>query len=902
VKVAIRLPDGSSVDGVTSTLSQSGGQVDLAALDRPIDPASIEGADVEASFAVGANWLTVPVRIVRWGDSSLQLRFRVASVTEEAKVVRIVFGRADAWIDWAAYPEDHPLASLWRVLVSIGGLFRAPDAAPPAASPPTPLVPPRRIARVGRLAAIMLLCMLPPATAQVPGSLTIRPIAQPVAPLPPVEMPAPTAGVRVIRRTLHELGVPGPLTLRGTSPLQGVQFGVRADEVVTEATLDVVGAMSPALIPAFSNDTVTLNEQYVGTIPVVPSAPTFNLRIPLSPVFFQDINRLNFNFSGRYTNDCMDPLSTLLWSTVYDSSTLTLTLQRLPPQRELQRLPLPFFDPREQTQLTLPFLLPANPSNPALTAAGIVASWFGQLSAFRGAVFPVLATPPTEGNAVLVVVGDTAPAGMALPPITGPTVGVIANPADKLSSLLLIAGRTGEEAVVAAQALVLGSRALAGSVTGVSAPEIAVRKPYDAPAWIPTDRPVRFGELAPPEDLQVHGYTGLVHVPFRTAPDLVTWRNHGFAERLRWRAPDAPVVDVAPSRFDAGINGVYLDSFSLAASPHAPSWLAWLTSPGGAPREVRMDVPPYALASSNDLQFFFDARPLNRGKCVATPQDIRMALDPESSIDLSRAYRFTSMPNLGFFAGSGFPFTRMADLSSTAVVLPERPTPVEIGAFLTMMGRFGSLTGIPSVRVAVVRPNQVATLADRDLLLMSTLPHLGSAASLLSDTRLRVEGERVTMVLPTPFDRVRAWFGESGARDRAEAATRFTAAFGESGMAMVSGESPLAAGKSLVALLAGEPQGLDAIVASLRDPDRARQIQGDLALLSADRVTSYRVGPRYYVGWLPPWMWPDLLLRDQPFGLFGLVAGGSLLLGLAMFWAMRRRAAWRVRQLAERLQ
>ena len=110
--------------------------------------------------------------------------------------------------------------------------------------------------------------------------------------------------------TIHELGALGPLTLRGTSELQGVQFGIRADEVVTAASLNLSGATSPALIPEFSNVTVTLNEQYVGTIPVNHDQPRFqNLEMPVSPVFFQDNNRLNFRFSGRYTPECNDPLS-----------------------------------------------------------------------------------------------------------------------------------------------------------------------------------------------------------------------------------------------------------------------------------------------------------------------------------------------------------------------------------------------------------------------------------------------------------------------------------------------------------------------------------------------------------------------------------------------------------------
>ena len=151
------------------------------------------------------------------------------------------------------------------------------------------------------------------AVAPLPGS------AQTYAPMPNdasaaglSSQPGPASGgqTRRLVLTLHQLGAIGPLTLRGTSPLQGVQFGVRADEVVTAATLNLSGAMSPALLPEYSNDTVTLNEQYVGTIPVDRDHPRFdNLVLPISPVFFQDNNRLNFRFTGRYTPECNDPLS-----------------------------------------------------------------------------------------------------------------------------------------------------------------------------------------------------------------------------------------------------------------------------------------------------------------------------------------------------------------------------------------------------------------------------------------------------------------------------------------------------------------------------------------------------------------------------------------------------------------
>ncbi|EGC98290.1 cellulose synthase regulator protein, partial [Burkholderia sp. TJI49] len=70
-------------------------------------------------------------------------------------------------------------------------------------------------------------------------------------------------------------------------------------------------------------------------------------------------------------------------------------------------------------------------------------------------------------------------------------------------------------------------------------------------------------------------------------------------------------------------------------------------------------------------------------------------------------------------ANSGFPFTRFADLSQTAVVMPDRPSPQELEAYLTMLGHMGEWTGFPALRVQVVRAGEVAALAGgKDLLVI----------------------------------------------------------------------------------------------------------------------------------------------------------------------------------------
>ena len=920
--ITIRLADGRTVAATTLDLSQGGANVRS---ERPGDVTDV--GDVVVDITVGGEALALPARVVRWGGTSMQLRWQPVTVDDESDVVRAVFGRADAWTDWSTYPDDRPLASLWRVLVSIKGLFRPPERE--VARTPGP-VSGGRAAKVAGLLALALLAGAPALaqtqtqiqTRRTPDNgMTVRVIPQAVPPLtltpqrpaafvpavpqPAAAAPAPAAplvadtgtrpGVRRIVYNLRQLGAAGPLALRGTSELQGVEFGVRSDEVVTGAQLSLNGAMSPALIPEASNITVTLNEQYVGTIPATRDPPTFQVDVPINPVFFRDNNRLNFRFTGRYTQDCNDPLSGLLWGTVDDSSTLTLTVQRLPPQRDLSRLPQPFFDGYQKDLLMLPVVLAGNPSNDALRTAGIVASWFGQLASYRGTNFPVIADAPAEGNAVVVVVGSEGRSLPGLPPINGPTLAVVPNPNDPLASLLVVGGRNGDEAAAAATALVLGSRTLGGGVATVQPPQVAAREAYDAPSWLPTNRPVRLGELVDAAELQTVGYVGLVKVPFRTAPDFFTWRNRPFEMKLRYRAPPGPVIDLRPSRLDVNINGIYLDTLSLAPAGAGDGWFSRLFSFGSAQAAgARIGVPAYDVFGSNEFRFYFDARPLHRGECAAIPQDLRMSVDPDSTIDLSSGHRFAQMPNLAFFVNSGFPFTRMADLSETAVVLPDRPSGVEVSAFLDMMGRFGALTGYPVIRVAVVRPDGVSAVADRDLLVMGTLQRLGAAGELLRGSAVALDNGKLSISVSDPLDSVRRLFDDRPGQERDRATATLANGISETAAVLVGGQSPLRSGRSVVAVMAAAPQALEGVVASLRDTQQAPLIQGDLALLSNNRVASFRVTTPYTVGALPFWMWPGWYLRDQPYALVVLTLVGCFLLGSAMFWAMRRRAGRRL--------
>lgn len=780
----------------------------------------------------------------------------------------------------------------------------APARPSPAASPASPMAGqlPGTTSAPPAAAPIIRLAPSPATPPTTPPAFQILPPASPPAPesaatpaTPPAEG-GPQMETRQIVYSLRDLRAQGPMTMRGATPLQGVVFGVRNDEVVTDAKLTLTGALSPAMIPELSNVTVTLNEQYVGTIQANREHPEFGpLEMRPDAVFFQEQNRLNFRFTGRYAVECNDPLSGLLWATVSDTSTLTLTVTRLPPRRNLVRLPLPFFDYNLQQELTLPFVLSARPGNETLQAAAIVSSWFGQVADYRGASFPVVADAPVDGNAVVIAVGQDAPAGLPLPPITGPTLAEIANPNDPFSTLLIVAGRTGAEAVIAATALTLGNRTLSGEQMTVQAPLVPARHPYDAPAWVPTDRPVRFGELVDVAALQGVGYVpGTFHVPFRVSPDLYTWRGRPFNSDVTFRAPPGPIMDVAASRLDVGINGLYLRSFSLAPTDRPLDWMLRLFGYNTQLFFGNIRIPPYVVYGHNDLQLYFDARPLHRGDCAAIPDDLHMSVDPDSTLDLSRAHHFTSLPNLAFFESAGFPFTRLADLSETIAILPDRASAVEISAFLGLMGRFGSLTGYPVIRLTVARPSGVDTAAEKDLLLIGTLSHLADASALLRNSPYKLNGDRLAVELPSALDSVWRLFGDQTGEERRHAAAALHTVLGSDGAALIGAPSPFGHARSLVAILAGSPQGLDAMVGSMRDAKISSGIRGDLTLLAAGQVTSYRTGNTYTVGHLPFWLWPEWLLRDQPLWIVCLILLATFILGALLYRVLASHASRRV--------
>jgi cellulose synthase (UDP-forming) len=937
IPAEVVLPDGRRMPATTSDMSLSGARLRL---DRPLGVADEETCRI--ALHVGGEVQEVPAQLVRWDDNEAMVRFQLKDVRDEMALVRVFFGRPDAWIEWDNWARDKPLRALRDVVAATrdavfvryrfrirGTPVRTPAALIAASERKSEMLRPRRPGaaapapapvRLPDVAAGLLLAALlglaAPAFAQAPlldpGALMAQPLPPALPPATPTPLAAPaplaaaplaSASVRELRFTLRELGLAGPMQFRGTADLQGVLFGFSRDEVVTAARLVVQGGSSAQLLPSQSQIAVTLNEQFVGNIPLDPARGAFGpVGYDLDPVAFAELNRLNFRFAARYTTECNDPLSGLLSANVSDLSTLSLTIERLIPQRDLARLPEPLFDRRNLRQaLTLPVVMATESGATALRAAAIATSYFAVEADYRGARFPVFRQIPQTGNAIVLVTSEDAVPNLPLPRIAGPTLSLVPNPTDPFGTLLVIAGRSEVELVQVATTLAVAGNSFGGESVEVSSPpSLAPRRPYDAPRWVAAHGPEEFGRRTDRNELQAYGYSpGTIRVPLRTAPDLLTWAGRGIPVDIAFRAPAGQVLDVAASRLDVAVSGAFLKSLPLGSGERwwlpgfATPWLTGTLLDDPAVRRGRVLVPTYLLAGQDELQMRFDMRPLARGDCVAIPGDIRAAIEPDSTIDISGAWRYARLPSLGFFASSGFPFTRMADLSATTVVLPEQPNTVEIGAFLDLVGTLALKVGLPATGLQVVFPNGLSSVGDRDVILLGTLARQPAAATLLRGSAVQLSDGRVSLGASDRLSSLRALFlGEGEERQRAAAAL---SGLGDNVALIVGTESPSHSGRSVVAMLGVTPLALANAVTTLRDPATAGQVQGDLSVLNGNRVSAFSTGRSYTVGDPPFWLMPYLWIDEQPWAVGALMLAAALLLGLPTAWMLRRRSAMRLR-------
>ncbi|MBB3257440.1 hypothetical protein F4827_002013 [Paraburkholderia bannensis] len=716
--------------------------------------------------------------------------------------------------------------------------------------------------------------------------------------------PVPAGPPRTRVFSLRQMGSYGPMELRGLDPTGYLNVDVRTDEVVNSAKLRLVYTYSPSLIYPLSHLRVMVNGEVVATIPLVKetAGQLVTSEINLDPRLFTDFNRISVQMIAHYTLDhCEDPYHSTLWTDVAPETTLTLNTTGITLPNSLALLPVPFFDRHDNTLLRVPFVLAANAGVPTLHAAGVVSSWLGALASYRGARFPVVRSAPTDANAVVLALPGQVPDGITLPEIKGPTISVMTNPAADPQAgrkLLVLAGRTPQELEKAADALVLGQAGMSGDSVIVQSVDMGpARKPYDAPNWVPTDRPVLLRELvSDPQQLQVSGYNPTaIRVNMRVPADLYAWARSNVPLDIRYRY-------TAPSTWNDSVLNVSINDQLVRSQRLKPVTRSAdearinvpLLSGADARASSNIEIPAFRVGSNNQFQFQFHIDSQKTGLCTSTATDVaRAAVDPDSVVDFSDFAHYTALPNLAFFANSGYPFTRMADLAETAVVIPDAPNAQDQEAVLTMLGHMGQWTGLPALRVKLVPASQVDSVSGNDLLVIGS----GSAAGLLAkwgkDLPLLIERGKTEVTTRDQRSGWPGWLGGTEDMDDATPAGRSIVSLGGPISALIGFESPLSSGRSVVALTTTSSARLGAVLDAMEDSGKIAAMHGDLSLVRHDEVEGLRVGDRYFVGDLPWYarIWVHVSRYPSLMALAGILAG--LIVALTVFWALGRMAARR---------
>jgi len=735
-------------------------------------------------------------------------------------------------------------------------------------------------------------------------SLTAGPaMAQAVtsAPASASAVATPPAGTRTQVMTLAQMGANYPIPLRGVDQDRTLNVGIRLDEVVTAARLKLVFTYSPSLVYPLSHLKIRLNDEVVATIPFDQehAGQQITREVDLDPRFFTDFNRINVQMIAHYTLDhCEDPYHSSLWADISPSTTLTLTKATVALPDNLSLLPAPFFDRRDNSRVTVPFVLPANADPAVLRAAGVVASWLGALASYREIRFPVSRTAPGDAHAIALVMPGAMPDGIRIDKIEGASVRVMPNPANPTRKLLVLAGRNPKELQLAADALVLGRAAMAGASTSVQSVDLGKpRQPYDAPAWAPVDRPVLFKELVTdPQQLQVAGTNpDAIRVNLRVPADLFGWNDRSVPLNVRYRY-------TAPSTYNDSVLSIDVNDQLVRSYRLKPLTTQSdenlvsvpLLSGGSASVSNEILIPAFRVGSNNQMQFQFNMDSQKTGLCASTAANVaRAAIDPDSSIDFSGFSHYAALPNLAFFANSGYPFTRLADLADSAVVIPDAPTTLDEETMLTVLGHMGKWTGLPSLRVAVAPARAIDTVKDRDLVIIGT----GSAARILAGwgKSLPLLIERGKTEIALRDQRSHAWSNWLSGIDEEDVSPAGRAILTADGplAALVGFESPYQQRRSVVAITATTDDRVRDVLDVLEDPGKVAQIRGDITVIHQRDLEGLRLGDRYYVGTLPWYgrLWMRMAGHPAILAIAGILAG--LIVALALFWALGRLAARR---------
>ena len=739
----------------------------------------------------------------------------------------------------------------------------------------------------------------PPGLEEADRQLRAAVAAEPYAPGAPAAAPALLYQPMSSTISVAQMGQQQGITLTGGQLQSGIIFTLPADEVITNARLNLSLRVSPALAARNTSLQLMLNGQPLGTLPLGASdSDTSDYQLDIPAAMVVSSNNLSFQINDADKLLCEKQGASQYQVTILPKTVLSLEGQQLNIGTSLRNFPRPFLDPLRMTpsSVTMGFASAVTPE--AVSAAAQVASWLGIQSDYRGIHFPVVRGKLPQQNGILFGHPGDQIGALTLPNVTAPTLQLVDNPDNPLYKLLLVIGEDEAQLRQAAWRLTSQPLNVDGSILTVNEQPIARRKPYDAPRWIDTSRPVRLSELLRKD--QSLTATGIWHdvlrVNFRAAPDLFLWDGDTIPVNLHYRFPSESWIDENNSFLNLTLNGTFLRN--LPVNKQGLLENAWHRLGGDARQEqYRIKLDPYLIYGDNQLALYFNIKPKADAPCgVLLNNNIKSRIEEDSWIDLSHTRHFSLLPNLSYFVGASFPFSRLADFSQTLLLLPAQPSDAEIGTLLDMAARSGNATGVTLVqnRALFGLPEGGANLArlqQSDVLAVSTTQESDFNQAMLAHSPYETSGSTLGVKEPDTWGKLRSWISGDWSRQQLDADRYFSS--NESWRGFVSYRSPWNRNRLVVMTVATSDDQLMRLHDDLNSPRINAGIRGDTAIITNENgIRSFRVGPQFPSGEMP-WYMMVVWYANQHSVLMALIA---LLLsgvvGLAT-WVMLKRHAWR---------